>query len=76
MAKNKREIKAFREWLLNADNDERERVSKAVGAKVIYFWHIAGGHSKASPVLAKRLSEETGISPSEFRPDVFDSEAA
>ena len=64
-------METFKKWLHKATEEEREAAATQAGTTVSYFWHLSGGHRKASPELAKKLELATGVPKSEFRPDIW-----
>lgn len=60
----------------NLSEHERERVARACGTTVTYLTeHIANGHRRASPRLAKALVRELaicGLTLQDVRADIFD----
>lgn len=62
-----------RDWMNQADDEERERVALEAGTTVAYLWQLAGQHRAPSPGLCKRLENATGgrIPRYILRPDIW-----
>jgi len=60
-------------FLKTSDKSELILAAELSGTTVDYFRQIAGGHRKASPLLAKKIEESTGglVKKECLRPDVF-----
>lgn len=64
----------FREWLSNTHNGKRYNgrrlaTAKAIGVSTVTIWKWATFRVPAERVL--KLSEITGLTPHELRPDLF-----
>lgn len=61
------------DYLKTLTSDQRILVAKKAGTTREYLVQLAGGHRKASALLAKRLEDATGgkVAKSELRPDIF-----
>jgi len=64
------DMKAF---LKVSSKSELIRAAELAGTTVNYFRQIAGGHRKASPLLAKKIEKSTDgkVGRACLRPDVF-----
>lgn len=63
-----------RTFLRTTDLAERERVAASAGTTVAYLKQLAGGHSRPSPRLAKRLEIASGgrMTRQDLLPEFFD----
>lgn len=55
------------------EKSPREQYADRCDTSVAYLYQIAGGHSKPSGPLARKLAQESGflVSLQELRPDIF-----
>ena len=63
----------FKDYVLSLKPNEREDYARRAGTTIKYLPLLTGGHRKAGPELARRLSEESGgvVPLSEIRPDIW-----
>jgi hypothetical protein len=63
----------LREWrLARPDIQTLDAAGRALGVSGVQFYRYETGARKIAPQSVLRVSEITGISPHELRPDVFD----
>jgi transcriptional regulator with XRE-family HTH domain len=63
----------LRDYIKSLGPDGRKEYARRSGTTEAYLFQIAGGHSKPSGQLTRRLAQESGflVSPQELRPDIF-----
>lgn len=63
----------LRDYIKSLGPERREDYALRSGTTVAYLFQLAGGHSKPSGQLARRLATESGflVSTQELRPDIF-----
>ena len=65
----------LKEYFYTLTPDEREGYATRSGTTVDYLIQLIGGHRRASPALAKTLSQESGeqVPLSKLRPDIWEA---
>lgn len=66
-------LKRFTDFWRGMKATEKARFAQRVGAGRAWLTQVGGGHSKASPELAKRIERESNgvVKAEDLRPDVF-----
>ncbi len=63
----------LKDYLTSCDKGQREDFATRCRTTVAYLYQIAGGHRKASHVLAARMADESAgeVTRHELRPDIY-----
>lgn len=59
-----------------SDKERAQKLADKCGTSVAYLKHLAYGHRKASPKLAKKIERYSSVTRRRLRPDFYEGLAA